>query len=903
MKIRAFIFSGLAAMMLSIWSCTTSLSTFSSSWPENATRFWIGPEYWSNSLQDWRIHNGRLECIDGTKPLRTVHLLTHSLLTEDGNLEMSIRTGVISNSSRLDESAWSGFLIGAGSLDLDYRARAIIHHSSGENGGLVAGLDGNGAIVFYDNADSLKPIKVSLRKGSPIPRSVGEDTELRLSMHPQGEAYVITLSTSDHKTGKLVSEASIANVDASRLTGNIAIVSNGGAGLNGASFWFRDWSVSGSKLHVNKAHQFGPILCALHTLSKGVLKMTVQMAPVADTDPQDVRLQIAKEGKGRWSTVAEETMTVPGWTATFRIPNWDDSKDSDYRVVYSMPGRRGKVHNYYYSGKIKRDPVDNREIVVAAFTGNSNTFGTFQKYYSFSKNRLWFPHADIVEHVKSHNPDVLVYTGDQVYEGRPTRPDRTGEFSSYLDYLYKWYLWCWSHGELARDVPTVCMPDDHDVYHGNIWGAGGIKAREFPEDGNYPTHYNKGFEGHWRQDGGGYMMPADFVKMVERTQTSHLPDPYDPTPIAQGIGVYYTNMTYGGISFAVVEDRKFKSSPSVLIPEGKVVNGFFQNRDFDVRKADVPEAKLLGERQLKFLRDWAQDWEGAWMKVVLSQTLLANLSTYPKRFKTDAGTPQLKPVPFGVIPDDYELAKDADSNGWPQSGRNRALHELRRGFAFMIAGDQHLGSIVHHGIDEWDDAGFSFCVPSIANLWPRRWYPPKPGVNHKPGKPLFTGSYRDGFGNHITVWAVSNPVISNHEPAELHDRAPGYGIVRLNKKEQTITIECWPRYTDPTDPYAKQYPGWPMTISVLDNYSRQAKAFLPDLRITGRDDPVVQVIQEKDGEVVYTIRAKDGFFRPRVFASGEYTVRVGEPVETEWKVFEHVKASTEPPEKELRVVF
>jgi len=241
--------------------------------------------------------------------------------------------------------------------------------------------------------------------------------------------------------------------------------------------------------------------------------------------------------------------------------------------------------------------------------------------------------------------------------------------------------------------------------------------------------------------------------------------------------------------------------------------------------------------------------------------------------------------------------------GWPQTGRNKALHELRRGFAFMIAGDQHLGTIVHHGIDEWDDAGFSFCVPSIANLWPRRWYPQQPGANHKPGMPDYTGSYLDGFGNHITVWAVSNPVISNHEPAALHDRAPGYGIVRLNKKAQTITMECWPRYADPTDPDAGQYPGWPMTIAVADNYGRKAKAYLPDLRISGLEDAVVQVIQEEDGEIVYTIRARNGFFRPKVFADGEYTVRVGEPGETEWQVFEHVPATANPAEMEIRVGF
>ena len=51
--------------------------------------------------------------------------------------------------------------------------------------------------------------------------------------------------------------------------------------------------------------------------------------------------------------------------------------------------------------------------------------------------------------------------------------------------------------------------------------------------------------------------------MVQRCQTWHLPDPYDATPIERGIGVYYTRLRVGGIDFAILEDRKFKSGPEV----------------------------------------------------------------------------------------------------------------------------------------------------------------------------------------------------------------------------------------------------------------------------------------------------------------------------------------------------
>ena len=91
-----------------------------------------------------------------------------------------------------------------------------------------------------------------------------------------------------------------------------------------------------------------------------------------------------------------------------------------------------------------------------------------------------------------------------------------------------------------------------------------------------------------------------------------------------------------------------------------------------------------------------------------------------------------------------------------------------------------------------------------------------------------------------------------------------------------MTIECWPRQADVTNPDHKQFPGWPVKITQDDNYARKAVAYLPTLKITGQTDPVVQVIEESTGEIVYTLRVKGTSFRPKVFAKGKYTVKVGE---------------------------
>jgi phosphodiesterase/alkaline phosphatase D-like protein len=590
-----------------------------------------------------------------------------------------------------------------------------------------------------------------------------------------------------------------------------------------------------------------------------VLKITAQMPPIGLNEQQNLRLQIQEKDSDDWQTISEENIHELARTATFRIENWDVSRDIPYRLVYGMTDPEDKIHDYYWEGTIRREPIDKDKIIVAAFTGNTDA---------------GFPNSEIVKNVFTHDPDVLVFTGDQLYEsvGGYGFKRESVEVAS-LDYLRKWYIFGWAFRDLMRDRPSISIPDDHDVYQGNIWGGGGRKIE---------------IEEH---DRGGYVMPAEWVNMVQRTQTSHLPDPFDPTPVEQGIGVYYTDMNYGRISFAILEDRKFKTGPKGTVPEttsGR--SDHVIDEDFDPKTADIPGAKLLGDRQLKFLKNWASDWSDTDFKVALSQTIFANVANY-----------------HGA--DKMYLVADYDSNGWPQTGRNKALHELRRGFAFMIGGDQHLASIVHHGIEDWNDAGFSFCVPSIAAGYPRSWHPKKSGKNQQEGAPNYTGGYLDGFGNHVTVHAVANPKdeIRKETLHQLHDKASGYGIVRLNKKSQEITMECWPLLADQTNfSNSGQFQGWPMTINMHDNYGRKPMAYLPTIKVTGMENPVVQVIDESDSELVYTLRIRGTSFRPGVFKlpkSSSYTIKIGEPGSNKMQIFTNIASISEDENTELPVKF
>ena len=114
-------------------------------------------------------------------------------------------------------------------------------------------------------------------------------------------------------------------------------------------------------------------------------------------------------------------------------------------------------------------------------------------------------------------------------------------------------------------------------------------------------------------------------------------------------------------------------------------------------------------------------------------------------------------------------------------------------------------------------------------------------------------------------------------------------------------MECWPRNKDVDSPATQQYSGWPRTIDQIDNYSRKAVAYLPTLRVRGATNPVVQVIDQDNDEVVYTLRIKGRQFQPKVFKQGTYTIKVGEPAKDRWKTLRDVQSLDSGKKKILRV--
>lgn len=539
---------------------------------------------------------------------------------------------------------------------------------------------------------------------------------------------------------------------------------------------------------------------ALYTHDHGVLKITAQLYPLLPDEPREARLEFRRDGQ--WTEAMRAPVLTPGWSAHFRVEGWDDTRDVAYRVRH---GDRAM-----FEGLVRRDPRDKDMIVVANLSCNSS--------------RTTGLRPEILDNLKAQDPDLLFFAGDQTYR--------------HTEHTAGWIEFGLQFRDVIRDRPTVTIPDDHDVGHPNLWGENGKRSTL---SGNAD---------------GGYFYPVDYVNLVQRQQTWHLPDPVDPAPIERGITVYFTRLRVGGVDFAILEDRKFKTGPAGKIPRMGPRPDHINDPSYDPSSIDLPGLVLLGDRQHRFLREWGEDWTGAELKAVLSQTAFCGaVHMHGSR--------------------DNRLLADLDCNGWPQTPRNRALEELRRVQAVHLCGDQHLAVVVKHGIQEFGDGPYGFTSPALVNTIYGRWWHPldeKPGPNPVADSPLpWTGDFKDGLGNRISMMAYANPAKIEDE----RQRGDGYGIVRFDRKARRVTFECWPRFADAREGDRAQFPGWPITVNVADNDGRKPVAWLSEVTFEGITNPVVQVIEEDSREILYTVRVVGDRFRPPVYSKGRHTVRYG----------------------------
>ena len=834
------------------WSLLMSVifldgASYKSKLRDDVTRPYISNELWPNPQMDWQLKGGQMEVMmSKVGKLHDIHLLTHQLQPEEGSFSQSVQLSFKDIDPKKIKRA--GFKFGVvGAMPEEYRSNLF------QSSGYLVGVTSEG-----------KLFGPSIESKSSLPKSVLEDLQLTLKVEHKGDSFDFILEASkrsiEGKSSALLSINKAVRLKKG-LLGNLCLFADYAQKNHAPAIpadiqefqtdaTFQDWQISGNKVKENLDQTFGPVLWTQYTLHRGVMKMTAQISPLGKRNEEKAHLELLLEGK--WKRVQSSAIHEYASTAHFRMENWNDSGPVPFRVVFQDGNKMGE-----WKGTIRKDPRNKNTIKLAAM--------------SCMKDGA-FPNQYLQQNILAQNPDILFFAGDQLYESnggysivRASKIEDVARAS--LNYLPKYWIFGWSFRDAMKDRPSIVIPDDHDVYHGNIWGLGGGPV---PEGGS-------------KNSDGGYAMHPEWVRMVERTQVSNLPDPYDPTPVLQDIGVYYTDVNYGGISMAVLEDRKFKSGPAQAVDKESHKGRVDHVRDpnLDPMVLDKPGLSLLGKRQEKFLENWAGDYQDAAMKAILSQSPFCAVATH-----------------HGGGKDSNILIADLDANGWPQSGRNRAIDLARKAHAVMIHGDQHLATVVHHGIDQWNDAGFSFAGAGIFNGYPRLWAPKEAGKNRRAGSPKYTGEFLDGFHNKINVWAAANRIDKQYpekiqgKPTtmleKLNNSASGYGIVKFHKDEQEISMESWPIYENMSTDISKYdtHAGWPVTVSVDQQYNRKPLGHLAPIKMNKKSF-IVRVRKEPSGELVYARRITKGTFRPKVFEMGNYRVEVGEP--GNWKTFKNQK--------------
>ncbi|MCB0629177.1 MAG: hypothetical protein R2824_25105 [Saprospiraceae bacterium] len=827
---------GILLIVLLVSACRKSETTFRFDFNEINDRTWIGEDFWATPLENWRVRNSRVEYL-ATNPLaiqNKVHLLTR-VLDQAGELDIRVNAGWDHLGTADDQI---GLAIGVRDT-LDDDPRAAVYYGEG----LAMGIQRKGTFFLGEQSQ-------------PLPEDFDqEDFQLSLTVRQSvGEEYRLSATVS----GKNGSSASLTATFDSDLSGLINLFCTNNGRDSTLTAWFDDLDIQGTKVVEKDENRFGPILWTMYTTSREVLRLNAQFPPLGQQDNQQIQLQIRSDNK--WTTISENTLDPASWTGLFEVSPWTPDADTEYRVVYEARRKTSQTTTpHYYRGIIRIEP-DPGELSLAGLT--------CQHGYAY-------PYSPLRGQLADSDPDLLFFSGDQIYEPNGGYPVvRFPARAAVLDYLGKWYMFGWAFGEVMKDRPTICTPDDHDVFQGNLWGDGG---RKIPQ-----SEWNR-----WLGVKGGYIEPAEMINVVHRTQSGHLPKPSDPEPIEQGITAWYTDLVYAGVGFGIISDRMFKSGPYAVNGEAKRADHLTEPVA-DPKVFDRPGLRLIGDRQLDFLRNWITDWRDTKMKVLLSQSLFANPATHH-------GDERMV------------LAADFDSGGWPQTRRDEVLKILRKGFVFHLTGDQHLGTIVQYGINEYADAGWVFSTPAIATHYRRAFEPDKLGfpVLNRPAHQLpNTGYYTDGFGNKNFVYAVGNPDEVTNETnryEKAQSKASGFGFLRFDVNKRVIHMDAFRFGRGKT---FESFPGWPFSISQFDNYPMEkAGEYLPHLEIRGLEEPVLRVKAVNRPEPEYIIRLPDGTYTPRVFIHGRYEVRVGDPETGRWQSFTDLPSQTDAPADTLIIEF
>ncbi len=780
--------------------------------------FWPGPAWMPSRLQDWRRRGESIHCATDKLPFRTLHRLRERIRVRPrstGSLHVEVELENAGLNWRTD--ACAGFILGCGRQGDDPRVAEVVQQAPGTDGGFLAVLASDGTLRLLDFSvprqeghawslpgDTTLAHLPVLAQSKSLLKSGGHEggSELlpgRCTLVLEGRLVsdgLVSVRLTLRSQGQELASTPEVEIASAQIDGSLGLVAHHVP----ASLAFKGFSASGkSLLELDPSREFGPLFGTLYTVNHaagggGELRITAQMAPFPARDYGTFGLDLATLTVDDWRAVGEGTYDEASGTVCFPATPVPRGFGLRWRVRGTWLATTNTWHDFVATGLVRAAPSEDEEARVAMLSCVKGLTVTG----AWNSNGVWYPHADLVANVLAHDPQLIVFAGDQYYESDFTAPERGA--TVLLDAATRWMRFHRAFGPLLRDRPVLITPDDHDVYQGNLWGAGGVAAVK-RSVGDPPRAISP-------QDGGGYTMPVPFINAVHRMQCAHLPPSVVEPELSSGITTFTTRVTFGPFDCAVLSDRMWKGSASVHLPLARVTNGFPAVSGVSLA---APSAHLLGPSQERFLEDWSVDRRsGSPVRLAISQSPFVCAQTLPAG-KTDAWLGMAVPPKIGAWPEGDVPTRDCDSNGWPIEARTRAVQLLQAAGAIHLTGDQHLAVTLRYGMDTFADGPFAISSPAVGNAWYRRWMPASARPQDARWWRGGLGSFEDGFGNPFTMLAVANPAQRGATHDALHDYSPGYAIVRVAATTRRVSLEAWPREADPLRG-GEPFPGWPVFI-------------------------------------------------------------------------------------------
>ena len=152
------------------------------------------------------------------------------------------------------------------------------------------------------------------------------------------------------------------------------------------------WNRKTTKIIDMKVDRDQVVAFGIYTTSNNTLKLSAQLFPLYPEESRTVRLELYKNNQ--WEEVQSQEVNEIGWSVLFRVEDWDMNQSIKYRLLHGKNAR--------FEGTIRRDPIDQNQISMAALSCNSNHDRGDRE--------------EFVKNINALDPDFVFFAGDQSYD-------------------------------------------------------------------------------------------------------------------------------------------------------------------------------------------------------------------------------------------------------------------------------------------------------------------------------------------------------------------------------------------------------------------------------------------------------------------------------------------------------